>query len=154
MKFSFTVEIDAEAQERGFLIDSMSQSLENYFKERDYGSDIKTFYIRITCIKTKPGYEAWYKLIKPKYIDYSKSTSKLTGEILEVIKTYSYNIKIDNENYDDFVYSSHEESIRILASMLINSLSNIDSLPKKVKNFDKEKFKNDFRAFFEENGWI
>lgn len=154
MKFSFVLEIDSEAQEKSTLINALSQSLEDYFKDKDYGNDIKTFYIRITCIKTKPGYEAWYKLIKPKYIDYSKTTSKLTGEILEVFNTFSYNVKIDNEDYEDFVYATYDVSNRILANMLVNSLSNLDSLPKKVKNFDKETFKNDFRLFFEDRELI
>ena len=37
---------------------------------------------------------------------------------------------------------------------ILNSLSNLDSLPKKVKNFDKEKFRYDLRLFFEDLGLI
>lgn len=61
-------------------------------------------------------------------------------------------LTIDNEVYEDFVDSSNEESVKILAKEIINSLSNLESLPKKIKNFDRKTFKNDFRTFFEEKG--
>jgi hypothetical protein len=38
----------------------------------------------------------------------------------------------------------------MLASAILDSLSNLDALPRKVKDFDKERFKVDMKAFFDE----
>ena len=52
--------------------------------------------------------------------------------------------------YDKFVTGTVEESEKILATEISNSLSNLDLLPKKIKDFDKERFRADMQQFFKE----
>jgi hypothetical protein len=71
----------------------------------------------------------------------------LTGELLISNKLFWFDVKIEGSNYDYFANCTEEEGKLFLASEILISLLNLDALPKKVKDFDKEKFKADM-AFF------
>ena len=47
-----------------------------------------------------------------------------------------------------------KESKRIVAVEILKSLDNLDIIPKKVKDFDKERFKADMYNFFKENNLV
>ena len=51
-------------------------------------------------VKTKSGYEDWFKMRKPKYIDYKKTKNRLTGEEMEIIKSFSFVLTSSNLNID------------------------------------------------------
>ncbi len=152
MKFSITLEIDSQAYHKATLINDLSNKLESYFAEKSYGEGIQNYLVGCICIKTQPGYEDWNKKRKPRYKDVRKV--KLPDKEVELVevKEYTYDIKIDNELYDEFIAASETESLRIIFELLKESLSNLDKLPKKVKDFDSECFKEDFLAFFELEG--
>lgn len=154
MRFKITLEIDRDADHKSQLINQLSDEINIFLNKNNYGEDIQNYLLGCICIKTKEGYEGWYKVRKPKYTDYKKVVNRLTGEEMEISKTFENDFKIDNELYEDFIDSSDELSKKILAKEILNSLSNLDSLPKKVKNFDKEKFRYDLRLFFEDLGLI
>ncbi len=144
MNFGITQEIDAEASAKSNIIISFSESLEDFLANKDYGNDIRNFFIGCICVMERPGYEDWFKVRKPRYQTISK-VKLLDGSIREQNGVFTYDIKLD---FDMFVSATEEESKRILALEILNSLSNLDALPKKVKNFDKERFKSDIEAFF------
>lgn len=154
MEFAITKELDIKSYEKSTLIQEVSDDLGSYLKNRNYGDDIGVFLIGFVGVKTKPGYEDWYKERKPRYVDYKQSKNRLTGLVMETIKEYSYDIKFDNELYDKFVNSSDEDSKKLLVEKILESFLHLDKLPKKVKDFDKEKFKTDVEKFFREQGLI
>lgn len=154
MEFGITQEVDNKSGDKSYLVQKISDNLENFLKNRSYGEDVETFLIGFVAIKTKPGYEEWYKERKPKYIDYRLTKSRLTGLPLETIKQYSYDIKFDYELYDEFVNGTEEESSKLLARKILDSFSHLDKLPKKIKDFDKEKFKSDVEEFFKSNNLL
>ncbi len=154
MRFKITLEIDGDADHKSRLIRQLSDEIEIFLNEKEYGEEIQNYLLGCICIKTKEGYEGWYKTRKPKYTKYKKVVNQLTGEEMEISKTFENDFKIDNKLYEVFIDSSDEVSNKILAKEILNSLSNLDSLPKKVKKFDKEKFRYDFRLFFEDRGLI
>ncbi|MBY0067110.1 MULTISPECIES: hypothetical protein [Empedobacter] len=154
MEFDIILESDNKSYEKKKSIDFISQSLAGFLKNRSYGEDVETFLIGFVAIKTKPGYEEWYKERKPKYIDYRLTKSRLTGLPLETIKQYSYDIKFDYELYDEFVNGTEEESSKLLARKILDSFSHLDKLPKKIKDFDKDKFKSDVEEFFKSNNLL
>jgi hypothetical protein len=153
MEFKISLEIDIEAENKRNVIISLSQELNYFFKSRNYGKDVNHFLLGCICIKTKEGYENWYKIRKPKYIDYKKNKNRITGVEIEINKTYECDFKIDNEVYDDFVSVDEISSKKILASEILKSLSILDSFPKKL-DFDKISFKADMEFFFNEKGLI
>lgn len=154
MEFGITQEVDNKSGDKSYLVQKVSDNLETFLKNRSYGEDVETFLIGFVGIKTKPGYEEWYKERKPKYIDYRLTKSRLTGLPLETIKQYSYDIKFDYELYDEFVNGTEEESSKLLARKILESFSHLDKLPKKIKDFDKDKFKSDLEEFFKSQNLI
>lgn len=154
MKFTITLEIDREAAHKASLIQELSTDINRFLDKKYYGRDILKYLLGCICVKTKVGYEDWFKIRKPKYTDYKKAINKLTGLEMEIIKTFENDFKLDNDIYEEFVALSDEVSYKILAREILNSLTNLDSLPKKVKDFNKEAFKNDMKFYFEERGLI
>lgn len=61
MKFAITQEVDTRSGKKSDIIQQVSNDLENYLKDKNYGSDIETFLIGFVGVKTRPGYEEWYK---------------------------------------------------------------------------------------------
>ena len=111
-----------------------------------YGQSIQNFFIGCICVKQRPGYEDWFKIRKPKYKDVDK-IRLLDGSLKESYGVFSYDIKL---NFETFINTTEEESKRLLASEILTSLPNLDALPKKVKDFDKERFRTDIEQFFKE----
>ncbi|WP_333889144.1 hypothetical protein [Sphingobacterium siyangense] len=154
MKFAITQEVDNRAYNKSFLVQDLSNSIQNHVQNINYGQDVETFYIGFVAVKTKIGYEHFFKERKPRYVDYKVTKDRLTGLPLETIKQYSYDIKFDNELYDEFVNSSDEESKKILAREILVSFKHLDKLPKKIRDFDKEKLKADVEQFFKKQDLI
>lgn len=153
MEFGITQEVDNKSGDKSYLVQKVSDNLETFLKNRSYGEDVETFLIGFVAIKTKPGYEEWYKERKPKYIDY-KVIKSFTNQPIEIRKKYGYDIKFDYELYDEFVNGTEEESSKLLARKILESFSHLDKLPKKIKDFDKDKFKSDVEEFFESQNLI
>lgn len=154
MEFAIIQYTDTKSYLKSNLVQEVSNNLQSLLKNKTYGTDIETFLIGFLAVKTKPGYEDWYKEKKPKYVDYKQSKNRITGETMEVVKNYGYDIKFDNELYDEFVNGTDEESKKLLAREILKSFIHLDKLPKKVKDFDKKKFKMDVENFFKEEGII
>lgn len=104
-------------------------------------SYINNFEIGILMVYTEDenfeNYGSWYKLKKIKYDEENKFLY--------------YEFFLKNDELTHFINSSDEESNKILAKKILESLENLDKLPKKVKDFDKERFKQDIKHFFKEH---
>lgn len=147
LEVALTLEIDSDADKRSPLINRVSEALTTYFDGRSYGSDIEGFLIGVICIKTHPGYEAWFKKRRPRYRAFER-VDMHDGTHLEVRNSYGYDIKFEpNDCYEAFVNGSEEEALALLIDLLIDSLSNFDKLPKKVRDFDAATFKKDAADF-------
>ena len=62
-------------------------------------------------------------------------------------KLFINQFNFNSDEYEEFISVSDEESKKILENKIIESLENLDKLPKKVKDFDKKRFKNDLLVF-------
>lgn len=147
-------EIDAGIESKLSVVESLSYEINLEFKNKFYGGSIDNFVLICILIKTKPGYEDWYIPRKPKYIDYKLYKNKLTGQELEIKNQYTIEFKIDYELYDEFAKSTDENSKKVLAKKILESLNHLEKLPKKINDFDKESFRKDLSIFFEEKGLI
>jgi len=147
MEFGITQEIDVEAERKSNLITALSNLLKSFFVRKGYGIDIEHFFIGVICIKDRPGYEDWFKVRKPRYKAIQK-TKQFDGQIKESHGVYSYDIKLD---FEQFVTSSDAASQQLLISEILKSLTHLDNLPKKIKDFDKEQFKHDLSSFLKES---
>lgn len=155
MKFAISLEIDTEAQYKASLIHSMSNEINVHLQSQSLGDGILNYFIGCICIKTKPGYEQWYRERKPRY---RKSIMFKpifeTKEKEEIRNIFTCDIKIDGNEYDDFVKLSDNRSEIILAKKILDSLENLRVVPKTGIDFDRELFVESIKSYFEERGLI
>ncbi|MEJ5092757.1 hypothetical protein GEO21_22200 [Sphingobacterium faecium] len=59
-------------------------------------------------------------------------------------------IVLTAEEYEKFVYGTDSESLKIIAERVLETTTNYDLLPKKVKDFNKELFKQNMYYFLSE----
>jgi hypothetical protein len=135
------------------LVYELSNQLNNYFANYNYDSDVKKVDIGFLLVLERPGYEVWYKPKKPKYVEYQNKTN-LAGEEIIIEKTFSYEIRFSDEQLYKFTGGDDSLSKKVMAIEILKSLSKLDEMPKKVKNFDKAKFKSDIEQFFKEQNLL
>lgn len=145
MRLALTIETSVGVSEdKTNLIIGLSHKLSEYFSAKHYGDDLVQIYIRIICVSREFDWFSTERM--PKYVSYRKYVNRDGIEIIED-RVLSFSKKID---YESFKNQSDDENKKMLASAILDSLSNLDALPKKVKDFDKERFKEDVKAFFDE----
>ena len=144
MRFALTIETSAGVSEhRTNLIVGISNRLSEYFRDRDYGSDVRTILIGVICVA--PEFEWFSKLRRPKYVRYRKYV--LDGiEIIED-RVFSFDIRID---YEQFNRQDDEDNIRMVTAKIIESLINLEDIPAASKAFDKGRFIKDVTSFLRE----
>jgi hypothetical protein len=154
MKFSIGLTLDAVSFDetirtnKSSVVYDFGKNIIEYIKKLDYGEGIVEYAIKLYIVNPPIGFEHLFKDFKPKFIEHKLIPNKYTGEKLELNKYFNYSIKITGDLYNKFLTGTVEESEKILATEILNSLSNLDALPKKIKDFDKERFKADMEQFF------
>ncbi len=144
MKFAITVELSEDLADKSVLIYDLSANLEKFFSDRDYGNDLKE--VMIGLIAVAPQFE-WFSTVRKSKYTFNRRHTINEVEIVED-RIFSFYFKID---YEDFKNQSNDQSNKMLSRELLKSLINLDSLPKKVKDFDKERFRKDMKDFFKES---
>lgn len=150
-------EIDHPMLNKSSWIEDFSkQYLIPAFEDQSYGPDILNVVIVIILIRHEPGYEAWYKTRRPKYIEHYESVSYITGEPVrwEWNKRFVIEIRFNNDVYDEFLKADDEQSKRIIARETLKALELLDKVPKRLKDFDKERFRTDVANYYRSQGWI
>lgn len=143
MKFALAIETSEGVEAKTNLIVDLSNELAEFFSDKDYGNDVKQIVIGV--ISVAPEFEWFSKIRKPKYTFYRG----YTRDGIEFVedRVFSFDLKI---NYESLKNHSEEENREMLAREILGSLSNLESLPKKVRDFDKRRFSEDMNAFFGE----
>ena len=145
------------SEDKAWFVDDFSRRyLEKHFLTLNYGPDVEEIVIAFTLIKTKPGYEEWCKPKRPKYTEYGgwRTFGPEGPKDREIKKEFFIDIRIDGDLYDAFIEANEEQAKCILAREILNSLELLDKLPKRLKQFDKERFKSDVSDYFQQQGWI
>lgn len=140
MKFALTVEASIGVEDKTNLIHDLSSRLSQYFSDKNYGDDVITILIGVICVA--PEFEWFSKIRKPKYVFYRKYIRGSSEIIAD--RALSFEIKID---YESFKNQTDKQNVKLLATEIEKSLSNLDSLPKKIRNFDKEQFSEDMKSY-------
>lgn len=154
MEFNIEKTVSEEAIEKNKVILCLEEDIAKYLKSKDYGKDIQSYTVKLNCVNPPKGFEHLFKLLPPKYIDLKVSKNIHTGKEQEFKKHFFCSINITGDYYNEFVNSSDEESKKLLARKILESFEHLDKLSKKVKDFDKEKFKSDVEEFFREQGLL
>lgn len=154
MKFAISTTTDLGSRHKSSIINEISIALSKYFNNKSYGNDILDYIVGCLCTSPPEGFEKFNNPQKPIYVDDKTTRNRFTGEQQRMFKLFINEFNFNNEEYADFVNSSDEESKKILAKKILESLENLDKLPKKVKDFDKERFKQDMEHFFQEQNLL
>jgi len=150
MNINIGLTIDTEAKNKSMVIYDFSEKMKLFFVNKVYGNDIENYTIGLKCIKVPKGYEKFSKQKKPLYV-FDKVTKNIyTGEDHKMYKLLIVDIVIAIEEYEKFVYGTDRENLKIIAERILETTTNYDLLPKKVKDFDKKLFKQDMYYFLSE----
>lgn len=145
MEFGIGMEIEKEAIERCSDVQAFVDRLAEFIRTRDYGSGIEHFTIGMVVIRSKPGYENWFKQRGSRFRKIQKL--RMPGQaIVELHNCYSYDIKLSNKDIDKFIVSG-ESAIRLFCQKFLSSLSNFESPSMKKRDFDLGAFREDVQSF-------
>lgn len=148
MNIGISLETDLQANKKAYLIHEFSDFLSNELNDIDYGTDVKSVYIGLICLKPIKGFEEFFKVRKPKYSSYEEID--LFGGGTKIIKnSFSYDFKFDEDSYIEFVNSNNTDALNVVKRNFLQSLVVFDSLSKKIKDFDLDRFKSDITRFIE-----
>ena len=149
-----TISEEAIAKDKSKIILSLEEDINNFLNHENYGKDIEIYTLKLNCVNPPKGFEHLFKLLPPKYIEFKSSKNIHTGEHQKFKNQFFCSINIIGNDYDEFIIGTNEQSKKILGKKILESLANLDKLPKKVKDFDKEKFKADMEKFFKEQSLL
>lgn len=122
-------------------IKEVSDAASNLVASNDYGESIEKMLVGLIVVE--PVYDDFSKPRRPRYTEHKET--KAFGSIPIVIhKTLEIEIKLD---YGQVLASEEEELKRIVASEVLNALHNL-KVPKKVTDFDKDRFEADIDRLF------
>ena len=147
MLVNLTLHCDTASNDKKNIVLDLSDALEKYFKDKNYGDDVEHILVGIITLKLIPGFERLQKPMKAKYILEYKSMIRYDTPPIK--KCYTYQIGLGDEDYEAYVKKSSKESLKVLKKELVKSLDKFNRLPKKIKEFDKIKFIEDFREFLD-----
>lgn len=141
MEFELAVIWNYEPNKSSLIV-GLSDELKINFKDKNYGSDIKSFTIGFVCIS--PQFEQFFKAKKPRYIR-GKKEMVVEGVPFILENSFEYDINLD---FETFKNDTEEECRLLLAKEILSSLSIVESMKSKLKDFDLERFKADLEIYF------
>jgi hypothetical protein len=148
MDFGLAINISIEIINSSDYIQSLSDELAAYLKNRFYGNDIKSYTIGIVCVS--PKFDFFYKPQKPKYTKGIKMIN-LDGIPVKLEDSFEYRVKID---FEDFKNADEQGVKKILAKEILESLVVFEKMKSKIKNFDIESFQADLEEYFKGHNLI
>lgn len=138
-----TISVEFDKTTKGVEFRKLDAKLETYFKNKSYGEDICTYLIGV--ISVHPNYDQFFKIRRPFYVeDKTVTLDKILGPV-RIYKSFSFNIKLD---FEEFISSNTEDGLKMIAGSIMETVKTL-KYPKKIKDFDKERFYEDLRLFFE-----
>ena len=126
MKFGLVLTVSGKADKLVDVINEINMSIENYFKNNNYGNSLKSLVVGLLWID--PEFEKYHEIEKK----YFKSK-----------KLLEFDVMLD---YYTIQKATDKEMEKHIISKIIDSLNIINEL--EIVNFDLKKFKNDIGILF------
>lgn len=147
MEFGIGMEIEKEASKSGSYVHAFVERLSELIRARDYGSGIEHFTIGLVVIRSRPGYEGWFKQRKPRFQKVQKL--QMPGRtVTEIHNCYGYDLKLSDAEIDKFIESG-ESAVKLFCQKFISSLVNFESPSMKKRDFDLRAFRKDVQEFID-----
>ncbi|QIH34702.1 hypothetical protein [Sphingobacterium sp. DR205] len=141
--------MDTRAETKSHILTNLSIYLNESFKDKDYGADLLNYTLGFTSVLAPEGYGHFFEKKKPLYVSDRTTKNRFTGEKHHMYRLFIDGIVIGPDEYEDFVSGTDPNSLEIIKAKILESLSSLDQLPKKVKDFDKERFRIDMKNLLE-----
>lgn len=127
-----------------------------FFKDKYYGDDVWSIVIFPFLTPYRGTITRPYR---PRYVYHDEMLSIPCDEFGNPLSTsidrrFYFEAVIQGDLYDEILKAPNHRKEQILAECVVNSLFNIDKLPKRLKDFDKEAFKADMISLFRSLGLI
>ena len=122
-------------------IKEVSEAANNLVASNDYGESIEKMLVGLIVVE--PVYDDFSKPRRPRYTAH-KETMAFGSIHIVSHKTLEIEIKL---NYEQVLMAEDEELKRIVASEVLNTFQNL-KVPKKVTDFDKDRFVADIDRLF------
>ena len=122
-------------------IKEVSEAANNLVASNDYGESIEKMLVGLIVVE--PVYDDFSKPRRPRYTEH-KETMAFGSIPIASHKTLEIEIKL---NYEKVLAAKDEELKRIVASEVLNTLHSL-KIPKKVTDFDKDRFVADIGGLF------
>lgn len=143
MDFNIALTMDSRAGVKSHILTNLSIYMKAFFKDKDYGADLLNYTLGFTSVLAPEGFGHFFEKKKPLYISERTTKNRFTGEQHYMYKLFIDSIVIAPDQYEDFVSGTDFHSLEVVKAKILESLSSLDRLPKKVEDFDKERFKMD-----------
>ncbi len=145
MKFKLGISVSREVDSA--LIINISNKLEDFFNEENYGDGVKGITIGLICVSEN--YEAFFKINKPKYTK-EKKVKGIDGITYYTENSFTYDCKINFNTYQ----SANDIGRKKLVSENILSISKEVFKKKRIKDFNEDDFIKALESFFIKKGYI
>ena len=139
MKIGITLETNLGGI-RNVWIHNLSDSLNDHFKDKSFGDDLKELLIGIIVVA--PEFDFFFKVRKPKYRQ-GKKVLTLHGNQYEVEDSVGYDVKLDYSKYSSY---QEDEFMSHLKSEIFSSIQILNQI-KRLKKFDFEAFAAELEGF-------
>jgi hypothetical protein len=149
MKFGIAI-TSSPGFEKSDMIIKLSDELEKYFINKEFGNSVKAYTIGLHCVDVPKGFEKFSKLPKPNYTK-GKKVINPDGIPFTLEDNLEYSIKLD---FETFKNGTNEECRKLLAKEILQSLKVLDTMKSKINDFNTEKFKEDLESCFKEKELI
>jgi len=148
MKIGLALYTSAEIRNKSRCLIDFSDEMKRYFLKKNYGNDLSEIVIGIICVS--PNFEQFFKPRRPKYTK-DKKHIKSEGFEYDIEKCLSYDIKLDFETCKN---GTEEECRKFLAREILQSLTVLDVMKNKIKDFDTLQFRTDLESYFKERSLV
>ncbi|MFM2040834.1 MAG: hypothetical protein RLZZ493_1423, partial [Bacteroidota bacterium] len=100
MKVYISQHCDIKANKVYKKIIAFGMFITEYFKEKNYGSDLKDFMIVFVIQKVEEGMPLPSKLLKPFYVDYKEKINPYTKIPIVFDKFFQYGLLLNDNDYE------------------------------------------------------
>lgn len=150
MDFGIAIETDVEGFRRTPLVQRVCDSLRDCLRDKKLGSGVERVTVGFICERIVPGFESFARRERKPKFKARQVVELIGGGSEELTNTFSYDVKLNPVQYEQFITASESEALRLFADVLIGSLTKLDALPAEVEDFDVEGFKSAVTACLRE----
>jgi len=148
MNFNIELTQSPEISERSDEITAIEKLFVEYFNKRNYGNDVQNISLKLTIVNPPAGFEHLFRTLPPKFIHDKLVKNSYTNQMINFKNHFFCSVTIIGDDFLEFKSLPKAEFRECLIRKIVEGLMAIDKLPKKVKHFDKDRFKMDMKAFF------